>query len=83
MTRIHTLNGLAVLGVIASVQAPQALAQSVEVGVEATTDEVRRGLSWSGRRRWCANSLPAWAACPMSMSRWRRCRGRVWAGALG
>lgn len=47
MTRIHTLNGLAVLGVIASVQAPQALAQSVEVGVEATTDEVRRGLSWS------------------------------------
>lgn len=34
-------------GVMAFGLAPGALAQTVDVGVEATTDEVRRGLSWS------------------------------------
>lgn len=47
MTRIHRWQAFAALGVMATVQSPQAMAQSVEVGVEATTDEVRRGLSWS------------------------------------
>jgi hypothetical protein len=47
MTRIHRWPALAAFGILATVQSPHALAQSVEVGVEATTDEVRRGLSWS------------------------------------
>ncbi len=38
---------LILTGVIASADAPQGKAQSADVGVEATTDEVRRGLSCS------------------------------------
>lgn len=47
MTRIHASAWLAVSGAMTFALAPQALAQSVDAGVEATTDEVRRGLSWS------------------------------------
>lgn len=38
---------LALAGVAAGLCGAQAQAQSVDAGVEATTDEVRRGLSWS------------------------------------
>ncbi|MBB4615824.1 TorF family putative porin [Novosphingobium taihuense] len=47
MTRTHASIWLTTFGVFAMAQAPAAQAQSVDVGVEATTDEVRRGLSWS------------------------------------
>lgn len=42
-------NGLSAgaAGFVATLVAPVAQAQSVDFGVEATTDEVRRGLSWS------------------------------------
>lgn len=41
---------LILTGVIACADAPQGKAQSFDAGVEATTDEVRRGLSWSEGR---------------------------------
>lgn len=47
MTGIHRGLGLIFIGATAFGLAPQAQAQSVDAGVEATTDEVRRGLSWS------------------------------------
>ncbi|MDP3551551.1 MAG: TorF family putative porin [Novosphingobium sp.] len=47
MTGIHRSLGAALIGAIAVSLAPQVQAQSVDAGVEATTDEVRRGLSWS------------------------------------
>lgn len=47
MTGIHRDSGLALAGAVAIFIAPSSQAQSVDAGVEATTDEVRRGLSWS------------------------------------
>lgn len=47
MTGIHRSAAALLLGATAFGLAPQAVAQSVDAGVEATTDEVRRGLSWS------------------------------------
>ncbi|MCX7282519.1 MAG: hypothetical protein NTX28_00455 [Novosphingobium sp.] len=47
MTGIHQRIGLTLCGAAALAFAPQVAAQSVDAGVEATTDEVRRGLSWS------------------------------------
>lgn len=45
MVAVHLKIGTAFLAAVAFV--PAAQAQSVDFGVEATTDEVRRGLSWS------------------------------------
>ncbi len=47
MTGIHRRLWLALVGATVATFASQAQAQSVDAGVEGTTDEVRRGLSWS------------------------------------
>ncbi|OYZ43484.1 MAG: hypothetical protein B7Y31_03810 [Novosphingobium sp. 16-62-11] len=47
MTGIHYRTGLILFGAATMLNAPQVLAQSVDAGVEVTTDEVLRGLSWS------------------------------------
>ncbi len=47
MTGMHHKARLIVFGAFAMLIAPQVSAQAVDAGVEATTDEVRRGLSWS------------------------------------